>query len=316
MDSHSSVLVTGGAGFIGSHLCEFLLGKGHKVIAVDNLFTGRKENIQHLLANPKFRFVPHDIIDPLYLHEGIEQIYNLACPAAPLHYQFNAIRTIKANTMGVINILGLAKLNKARILQASTSEIYGDPLEHPQKETYKGNVNPIGIRACYDEGKRVAETLMFDYNRQHCVEIRVARIFNTYGPRVAQNDGRVISNFILQALKGEPITVYGDGMQTRSFCYVSDMVEGLYKLMNSDTTGPINLGNPDELAILEIARKITSLTKSQSKIIFMPLPADDPYKRKPDITLAKEKLGWAPKVDLDTGLKQTIDYFREQLVQK
>jgi len=305
------VLVTGGAGFLGSHLCEYLLKKNCKVICVDNLFTGSKTNIQHLLANNNFEFIQHDIIEPLHIDKEILQVYNLACPASPVHYQFNAIRTIKANTIGVINMLGLAKKHKARILQASTSEVYGDPLEHPQKENYRGNVNPIGPRACYDEGKRVAETLFFDYHRQHKLDIRIARIFNTYGPRMAQNDGRVVSNFIVQALNCEDITIYGDGSQTRSFCYVSDLIDGLYKLMNTENfTGPVNLGNPNEMTVLEIAQKIIQMTSSKSKIVFKPLPADDPKQRKPDITLAKEKLGWVPVVQLEDGLKRTMEYFR------
>lgn len=307
-----TILVTGGAGFLGSHLCDYLMGKGENVICVDSLFTGSKKTVEHLIGRQNFQFLMHDIIDPLYLDgPKIDQIYNLACPASPVHYQFNSIRTIKANTIGVINMLGLAKRHKARVLQASTSEIYGDPAEHPQKESYRGNVNTIGPRACYDEGKRVAETLFFDYQRAHGLEIRVARVFNTYGPRMAANDGRVVSNFIVQALKGEDITVYGDGKQTRSFCYYSDLVEGLYRLMNAeDFTGPVNLGNPGEFTILELAEKIIKLTGSKSKIIFKPLPTDDPKQRKPDIGLAKEKLGWEPKVFLDEGLPKTIEYFR------
>jgi UDP-glucuronate decarboxylase len=304
-----TILVTGGAGFIGSHLCEFLLSKKERVICVDNLFTGNKKNIEHLFKNPDFLFIEHDIIEPLYIKEKIDQIYNCACPASPIHYQKNPVRTIKANTIGVINILGLAKAHKARILQTSTSEVYGDPLEHPQKETYRGNVNPIGPRACYDEGKRAAETLFFDYKRSHNLEIRVARIFNTYGPRMAPNDGRVVSNFILQALANKDITIYGNGAQTRSFCYVSDLVEGLYKLMNSKNTGPINLGNPIELTIKQIAEKIIAMTKSKSKIIYKPLPEDDPRKRKPDISLARKILKWEPKIKLEDGLEKTIEYF-------
>jgi len=297
---------------LGSHLCEYLLNKGEKVICVDNFFTGDKKNIEHLFENPNFRFINHDIIDPLYIEDTtIDQIYNLACPASPIHYQANSVRTIKANTIGVINMLGLAKAHKARILQASTSEIYGDPLEHPQKESYRGNVNTIGPRACYDEGKRVAETLFFDYHRQHNMQIKVIRIFNTYGPRMAQNDGRVVSNFILQALKNEPIEVYGDGNQTRSFCFVSDLIEGMYRMMNTDDfTGPVNIGNPEEFTVLELAEKVIELTGSKSKIIHKPLPADDPMKRKPDITLAKEKLKWEPTIALTEGLKQTIKYFK------
>ncbi len=305
-----TILVTGGAGFIGSHLCEYLLAKKERVLCVDNLFTGNVKNIEHFLKDPNFLFIKHDIIEPLYIKEEINQIYNCACPASPIHYQKNPVRTIKANTIGVINMLGLAKSHRARILQTSTSEVYGDPLEHPQKETYRGNVNPIGPRACYDEGKRAAETLFFDYKRSHDLEIRVARIFNTYGPRMDKNDGRVVSNFILQALQNKDITIYGNGEQTRSFCYVSDLVEGLYKLMNQENTGPINLGNPIELTIKEVAKKIIELTNSKSKIIYQPLPEDDPRKRKPDISLAKKVLKWQPKVKLEDGLGKTIEYFK------
>lgn len=310
-----TILITGAAGFIGSHLCDFLVAKKYNVIGADNLFTGSKDNIRHLFLKKNFRFIQHDIIEPLFLDSTkIDQVYNLACPASPIHYQFNAIRTIKANTIGVINMLGLAKKHGARILQASTSEIYGDPEEHPQKETYRGNVNTIGPRACYDEGKRVAETLFFDYYRKHKFDIRVARIFNTYGPRMAENDGRVVSNFILEALKGEDITVYGNGEQTRSFCYVSDMVEGLYRLMNAENfVGPVNLGNPSELKIIEIAKKIIKLTKSKSRVVFKKLPEDDPKKRQPDITLARKKLNWKPKISLEKGLKKTIEYFKEEI---
>lgn len=310
-----TILVTGGAGFLGSHLCDYLINKNEKLICVDNLFTGDKKNIEHLLDNPNFKFINHDIIDPLYIDDTIiDQIYNLACPASPIHYQYNPVRTIKANTIGVINMLGMAKKHKARILQASTSEVYGDPLEHPQKETYRGNVNTIGPRACYDEGKRVAETLFFDYHRQHKIDIKVMRIFNTYGPRMAQNDGRVVSNFILQVLKNEPIQIYGDGKQTRSFCYVSDLIEGMYKLMNSeDLTGPVNIGNPGEFTMLELAEKVIQQTGSKSELVYKPLPQDDPMQRKPDISLAKEKLGWEPKINLDTGLKETISYFSKIL---
>jgi UDP-glucuronate decarboxylase len=304
-----TILITGGAGFIGSHLSERLLKEGNRVICVDNLFTGQEENIAHLLGEKNFKFIQHDIINPLELDEKIDQVYNLACPASPVHYRENPIRTVKANIIGVINMLGLAKRHKARILQASTSEVYGDPLEHPQKESYLGNVNPIGPRACYDEGKRVAETLFFDYYREHGLEIRVARIFNTYGPRMSPNDGRVVSNFIVQALKGDDITIYGNGSQTRSFCYVSDLVDGLIKLMNSSEVGPINLGNPAELTIAGIAEKILELTGSKSKIIYKELPENDPKKRKPDITLAKARLSWEPKVPLEEGLQQTIRYF-------
>jgi UDP-glucuronate decarboxylase len=306
------VIVTGGAGFIGSHLCEYLLAKGEQVICVDNFFTGSKENIKHLIKNKNFELVEHDIIEPLFMDKKVDQIYNLACPASPVHYQFNAIRTIKANTAGVINMLGLAKKHKARILQASTSEVYGDPLEHPQKESYRGNVNCIGPRACYDEGKRVAETLFFDYYRQNKVDIKVIRIFNTYGPRMAKNDGRVVSNLIVQALDGKNITIYGDGKQTRSFCYVSDLVEGIYRMMNQDGfIGPVNLGNPGEFTILELAEKVIKMTGSKSKLIFKPLPQDDPKQRQPDITLAKQKLKWEPKIKLDEGLKPTIEYFKK-----
>ncbi len=307
-------LVTGGAGFIGSHLCKYLTEKGEDVICVDNLFTGSKRNIKSLLAKDNFKFIPHDIIHPLYLQENVNQVYNMACPASPVHYQYNAIRTIKANTIGVINMLGLAKLHKARILQASTSEVYGDPLEHPQTENYRGNTSCIGKRACYDEGKRVAETLFFDYHRGNNVDIKVARIFNTYGPNMQKNDGRVVSNFIVQALKNQDLTIYGDGTQTRSFCYIGDLVEGLYRLMNSeDLTGPVNLGNPGEFTIKELAEKIIKLTNSASKIIYEALPEDDPKIRKPDITLAKAKLGWDPQIKLEDGLTNTIAYFRRIL---
>jgi len=305
------ILVTGGAGFIGSHLCEYLLDKGNDVICMDNFFTGSKKNIKHLLAHENFELIRHDIIQPIYLE--VDEIYNLACPASPVHYQFNPIKTIKTSTLGVINMLGLAKRCKAKILQASTSEIYGDPTEHPQKESYRGNVNCFGPRSCYDEGKRVAETLMFDYRNEHNVNIRIARIFNTYGPMMAKNDGRVVSNFIVQALQDEPITIYGDGRQTRSFCYVSDMVEGLYKLMNSTFKEPVNLGNPNEITVLEIASKIKELTNSTSKIVFKDLPVDDPTKRRPDISRAREILNWEPKVKLEDGLKKTIEYFKKEL---
>lgn len=302
-------LVTGGAGFLGSHLCERLLKDGQDVVCVDNFYTGSKRNIQHLLENPFFELLRHDITFPLYVE--VDRIYNLACPAAPIHYQNDPVQTTKVNVHGSINMLGLAKRLKARILQASTSEVYGNPTVHPQPETYLGSVNPIGPRACYDEGKRCAETLFFDYHRQYGIEIKVARIFNTYGPRMHPNDGRVVSNFILQALRGEAITIYGDGSQTRSFCYVDDMVDGLIRLMNSpdDLTGPINLGNPEEITILELADKIIKLAASRSEIIFKPLPADDPRQRKPDITLAKEKLGWSPWTSLKDGLEKSIAYF-------
>ena len=307
-----TILVTGGAGFIGSHLCEKLLEQSDKIICLDNLFTGSKKNIAGFLDRPNFKFVEHDIIEPFFTEEKIDQIYNLACPASPIHYQSNAIRTIKANTIGIINILGLAKSHGARILQASTSEVYGDPAEHPQRESYFGNVNPIGLRACYDEGKRAAETLFFDYYRKHNLEIRVARIFNTYGPNMAGNDGRVVSNFITQALAGDNITIYGDGVQTRSFCYVSDLVDGLVKFMSKENfTGPVNFGNPIELTVKEIAEKIIKLIGSKSKIVYKSLPIDDPKKRRPDITIAKEKLNWSPEVELEDGLKKTIEYFRK-----
>ena len=304
------ILVTGGAGFIGSHLCERLLEEGNEVICVDNFFTGSKENIKHLLGNPYFEVLRHDITFPLYVE--VDEIYNLACPASPIHYQFDPVQTTKTSVMGAINMLGLAKRLKIRILQASTSEVYGDPTVHPQKEDYWGNVNPIGPRACYDEGKRCAETLFFDYHRQHNLDIKVVRIFNTYGPRMLPNDGRVVSNFIVQALKGEDITVYGDGSQTRSFCYIDDMVDGIIKMMNSPKgfTGPVNLGNPSEVSILELAEMILKLTKSKSKIVFKPLPQDDPKQRQPDITLAKSQLNWEPKVPLQEGLIKTIEYFK------
>ena len=306
------ILVTGGAGFIGSHLCERLLGDGHEVICLDNFFTGSKKNVAALLANPSFELIRHDITEPILLE--VDRIYNLACPASPIHYQYNPVKTIKTSVLGTINMLGLAKRVKARILQASTSEVYGDPQVHPQPEEYWGNVNPIGIRSCYDEGKRVAETLMMDYHRQNGVDIRIVRIFNTYGPRMAVNDGRVVSNFIVQALRGEDLTVYGDGGQTRSFCYVDDLVDGLVRMMECDGfSGPVNLGNPAETTILEFARRITALTGSQTKIVFNPLPADDPKQRQPDIRLAQERLGWEPKVELETGLKSTIDYFAAKL---
>lgn len=303
------VLVTGGAGFLGSHLCERLLKEGNDVICVDNLFTGSKDNIRHLLGNPYFEFIRHDVTTPLTVE--VDQIYNLACPASPPHYQYNPIKTAKTCVLGAMHMLGLAKRVHARILQASTSEVYGDPQVHPQPESYRGYVNPIGIRSCYDEGKRMAETLCFDYHRQHNVDIKVIRIFNTYGPRMNPNDGRVVSNFIVQALKGEDITVYGDGTQTRSFCYVDDLIEGMVRLMNSEDgfTGPVNVGNPGEFTMLELAGKVIELTGSKSKIIHKPLPSDDPLQRKPDITLAKEKLDWEPTIQLEEGLKKTIAYF-------
>lgn len=306
------VLVTGGAGFIGSHLCERLLKEGHEVICLDNFFTGSKRNIAHLLDHNDFELVRHDVTEPILLE--VDRIYNLACPASPIHYQYNPVKTIKTSVMGAINMLGIAKRVRARILQASTSEVYGDPQVHPQTEAYWGNVNTLGIRSCYDEGKRVAETLMMDYHRQNHVDIRIIRIFNTYGPKMAENDGRVVSNFILQALKGEDITVYGEGAQTRSFCYVSDLVEGMMRMMETPGfTGPVNLGNPAETTILEFAKKIIALTGSSSRIVYRPLPADDPKQRQPDISLAKQMLGWEPRVSVDEGLKQTIDYFRSVL---
>jgi UDP-glucuronate decarboxylase len=302
------ILVTGGAGFIGSHLCEKLLSEGHDVLCLDNFFTGNKSNVAHLLGDVRFELVRHDITEPILLE--VDRIYNLACPASPVHYQYNPVKTIKTNVMGTINMLGLAKRVKARILQASTSEVYGDPVVHPQSEGYWGNVNPIGLRSCYDEGKRVAETLMMDYHRQNNVDIRIIRIFNTYGPRMALNDGRVVSNFIVQALKGEDITVFGDGLQTRSFCFIDDLVEGMTRMMDCEgMTGPVNLGNPAETTILEFARRIIDLTGSRSRIIFNPLPSDDPKQRQPDISLASEKLDWNPSVALEAGLKKTIDYF-------
>ena len=303
-----NILVTGGAGFIGSHLCERLLKEGHHVICLDNFFTGSRKNIEHLTDNKEFELIRHDIVEPILLE--VEQIYNLACPASPVHYQYNAIKTIKTSVLGVTNMLGLAKRAKARILQASTSEVYGDPLVHPQREDYWGNVNPIGIRSCYDEGKRVAETLMMDYHRQHKVDIKIVRIFNTYGPRMAEHDGRVVSNFIVQALKGEDITIYGDGTQTRSFCYVDDLVDGMTTLMNKENfTGPVNIGNDGEYTIKELAEMIIELTNSNSKIVYKPLPSDDPCKRRPDLTLARKELGYEPKVYVKDGLKKTIEYF-------
>ncbi|MEI8139433.1 MAG: UDP-glucuronic acid decarboxylase family protein [bacterium] len=307
------ILVTGGAGFVGSHLCEKLIAQGHEVICVDNYFTGTKANIAHLLANPFFELMRHDVTFPLYVE--VDEIYNLACPASPIHYQYDPVQTTKTSVHGAINMLGLAKRVRAKILQASTSEVYGDPHVHPQREDYWGHVNPIGIRSCYDEGKRCAETLFFDYHRQNKVRIKVARIFNTYGPRMHPNDGRVVSNFIVQALRNDAITIYGDGKQTRSFCYVNDLVNGLMSLMNStdEVTGPINLGNPGEFTMLELAEKVISLSGSKSKLNFMPLPADDPKQRQPDITLAKTILQWQPTIALDEGLTKTIAYFRDLL---
>jgi len=303
------ILVTGGAGFLGSHLCERLLKDGHDVICLDNYFTGTKSNIVHLMDNPYFELIRHDVTFPLYVE--VDEIYNLACPASPIHYQHDPVQTTKTSVHGAINMLGLAKRLNARIFQASTSEVYGDPKVHPQTENYWGHVNPVGQRSCYDEGKRCAETLFFDYRRQHRLYIKVARIFNTYGPRMHPNDGRVISNFIMQALHGNPITIYGDGTQTRSFCYVDDMIEAFVRLMNTvnDFTGPVNIGNPGEFTMLELAEKVVDLTGSKSKFVYKPLPDDDPRQRQPDITLAKEKLGWEPTVKLEDGLKETIKYF-------
>ena len=305
------ILITGGAGFLGSHLCERLLDAGCEILCLDNYFTGSKKNILHLMGNPHFEMIRHDITNPIYLE--VDQIYNLACPASPVHYQYNAIKTIKTNILGSLNTLGIAKRVKARILQASTSEVYGDPEIHPQREDYWGKVNPIGIRSCYDEGKRAAECLMMDYHRKNQVDVKIARIFNTYGPRMAVNDGRVISNFIVQALKGKDITVYGDGTQTRSFCYVDDLISGLIRLMETPDgfTGPVNLGNPQEFAIIELAQTIIRRTGSRSKIVFQPRPSDDPAQRKPDISLAGEVLEWQPRVALDEGLEKTIAYFRK-----
>ncbi|QDC99149.1 SDR family oxidoreductase [Candidatus Methylopumilus universalis] len=306
--SHKS-LISGGAGFLGSHLCDALIKQGHYVLCVDNFFTGSKDNVSHLISSSKFELMRHDVTFPLYVE--VDQIYNLACPASPIHYQFDPVQTTKTSVHGAINMLGLAKRTGARILQASTSEVYGDPEVHPQTEDYWGRVNPIGIRSCYDEGKRCAETLFFDYFRQHHLEIKVMRIFNTYGPRMHPNDGRVVSNFIVQALQNKPITIYGDGSQTRSFCYVSDLIEGMIKFMESDKTitGPMNIGNPNEFTMLELAELVLRLTSSQSKIIFKTLPEDDPKQRQPNISLAKNKLGWEPKVNLKDGLKETIKYF-------
>jgi UDP-glucuronate decarboxylase len=307
------ILITGGAGFIGSHLCERLLIEGHEVLCLDNFFTGSKDNIRHLLGNKHFECIRHDIINPIYLE--VDQIYNLACPASPVHYQYNPIKTIKTSVMGAINTLGLAKRVKATILQASTSEVYGDPEIHPQVEDYWGRVNPIGIRSCYDEGKRAAECLMMDYRRQNSVDVKIVRIFNTYGPRMAVSDGRVVSNFIVQALRGEEITVYGQGEQTRSFCYIDDLVEGLIRMMKSEKefAGPMNLGTPIEFTILELARMVIRMTDSASRIVFLPLPQDDPVQRRPDITLAREKIGWEPQVLLEEGLEKTITYFQQVL---
>ncbi|ABW67086.1 UDP-glucuronic acid decarboxylase family protein [Desulfosudis oleivorans] len=310
------VLVTGGAGFLGSHLCERLLADGCEVVCLDNFFTGRKRNIAHLLANPDFELLRHDLAHQLFIET--DEIYNLACPASPVHYQYNPVKTVKTSVLGAIHMLGLAKRVKAKILQASTSEVYGDPDVHPQTEYYRGNVNPIGPRACYDEGKRCAETLFFDYHRQNRVNIRVVRIFNTYGPRMHPDDGRVVSNFIMAALQNRDITVYGDGTQTRSFCYVDDMIDGFIRMMNADDdfTGPVNLGNPQEMTVLELAKAVIDLTGSRSKIVFKPLPADDPRQRRPDITLARERLGWQPGVGLAEGLEKTVRYFEALIAGK
>ncbi|AJG20590.1 UDP-glucuronic acid decarboxylase family protein [Cupriavidus basilensis] len=309
-NSRQRILVTGGAGFLGSHLCDRLIEQGNEVLCVDNLFTGAKQNIEHLLSHPRFEFIRHDVTFPLFVE--VDQIYNLACPASPVHYQHDPVQTTKTSVHGAINMLGLAKRVGAKIFQASTSEVYGDPVVHPQPEAYWGNVNPIGIRSCYDEGKRCAETLFFDYHRQHGLEIKVARIFNTYGPRMHQNDGRVVSNFIMQALRGEPITVFGEGKQTRSFCFVDDLIDGIVALMSTpkDFTGPMNLGNPHEMTMLELASHIVELTGSRSTIEFKPLPADDPTQRRPDTRLAEEMIGWNPSVHFRDGLSKTVDYFK------
>jgi UDP-glucuronate decarboxylase len=306
------IAVTGGAGFLGSHLCDRLLSGGDEVICLDNFFTGSKRNVAHLLDHSRFELVRHDVVQPILLE--VDQIYNFACPASPVHYQYNPVKTVKTSVMGTLNMLGLAKRVKARILQASTSEVYGDPKEHPQKESYWGNVNPVGLRSCYDEGKRLAETLMMDYHRQNGVDIRIARIFNTYGPRMAVNDGRVISNFIVQALRNAPITIYGDGSQTRSFCYVSDLIDGIWRLMNTEEmTGPVNIGNPTEFTIRELADLVVSMTGSRSEIVHRPLPQDDPVQRQPDTSLAAETLNWQATVPLADGLAQTIKYFEQRL---
>ena len=306
------ILITGGAGFIGSHLCERLLNEGHEVLCLDNFFTGRRENIFHLLENRQFELLRHDVIEPILVE--VDQIYNLACPASPIHYQYNPVKTVKTSVMGTINMLGLAKRVHARILQASTSEVYGDPLVHPQQESYWGNVNPIGLRSCYDEGKRLAETLMMDYHRQNRVDTRIARIFNTYGPRMLENDGRVVSNFIVQALKGEALTLYGEGDQTRSFCYVDDLVEGLIRLMNTDELHePVNLGNPGEFTIKQLAEEVSRVCGKDTKITYMPLPEDDPKQRQPDISRAQNLLGWNPTIPLREGLEKTVAYFRARI---
>ena len=305
------ILITGGAGFIGSHLSERLLGEGNEVLCLDNFFTGRRDNIMHLLDNPRFELIRHDVTEPILLE--VDQIYNLACPASPIHYQYNPVKTVKTSVMGAINMLGLAKRVRARILQASTSEIYGDPLEHPQREDYWGNVNPIGLRSCYDEGKRLAETLMTDYHRQNKVDVRIARIFNTYGPRMLEDDGRVVSNFIVQALRGEPLTLYGEGQQTRSFCYVDDLLEGLIRLMNTvDQHAPVNLGNPGEFTIKQLAEEVMDIVGTKSEFRYLPLPEDDPKQRKPDISRAQSLLGWNPTISLREGLKKTVEDFRNR----
>jgi len=311
--NQNKILITGGAGFLGSHLAEKLLDSGNEVLVVDNFFTGNKQNLTHLLSNPNLEVMRHDVTFPLYIE--VNQIYNLACPASPVHYQYDPVQTTKTSVHGAINMLGLAKRTRARILQASTSEVYGDPEVHPQPESYWGKVNPIGIRSCYDEGKRCAETLFFDYHRQHQTDIKVVRIFNTYGPRMHPNDGRVVSNFIVQALKGKDITIYGDGQQTRSFCYVDDLIDAMIKMMNSEKgfTGPVNIGNPGEFTMLQLAEMVLSLSNSKSKIIYQPLPSDDPKQRQPNIDLAKDKLGWQPKVELKDGLKETIAYFKKMI---
>jgi UDP-glucuronate decarboxylase len=314
ISNRKRVMVTGGAGFLGSHLCDRLLNEGHEVLCVDNFYSGTKDNVAHLMGNPHFELMRHDVTFPLYVE--VDEIFNLACPASPVHYQSDPVQTTKTSVHGAINMLGLAKRTHARIMQASTSEVYGDPEVHPQKEDYWGHVNPIGIRSCYDEGKRCAETLFFDYRRQHALEIKVVRIFNTYGPRMHPNDGRVVSNFIVQALRGEDITMFGDGQQTRSFCYVDDLIEAMVRMMATDAslTGPINIGNPGEYSMLQLAETVLRLTQSKSKLIFKPLPSDDPKQRRPDITLARDALGWEPRISLEDGLAPTIAYFRQLIL--